>query len=457
MALHPPLHAYVTRLAPAGDLTLTPQRPLPDAEKSGRYDSRALSLAVAVTGILATLPYIALQLVGIPAVMEVIGIGGDSILAKDLPLFIAFAVLAAFTSFSGLRGPALLSFVKGLLLFGVVIIAFVYIPYRLDGLDTIFEAAKEKLTRIDPQTGKPVGTFLPGSEGFWPYTTLALGSAMALFMYPHTITAALSAKSRDVVRRSAAMLPVYTLVLGLFALLGFAAIAAGTSPVGLDGNPNPQLVIPRLFADSFPSWFAGVAFSAIAIGALVPAAIMSIAVANLVARNIYREFVNRSATPEQETRVSRVTSLLVKFGALLFVLFLDRRFALNFQLLGGIWILQTFPTLAFGLFTRWFHPIALLSGWVGGMTFGTLTAYNVINPVTGKHFGGSLVQIPFLEDGHMGYIALIALAFNILLAVIFTVALRAIRIPGGSDKTTPGDHHADADDAQAEPIRQLIH
>src|SRR6185437_10707030 len=38
----------------------------------GRYGSRGLSLAVAVTGILATLPYIALQLVGIEAVLEVI-------------------------------------------------------------------------------------------------------------------------------------------------------------------------------------------------------------------------------------------------------------------------------------------------------------------------------------------------------------------------------------------------
>src|SRR6476659_1195149 len=65
----------------------------------GRYGSRGLSLAVAVTGFVATMPYIALQLVGIQAVLEVAGVGGgDSAIAKDLPLFIAFALLAAFTS-----------------------------------------------------------------------------------------------------------------------------------------------------------------------------------------------------------------------------------------------------------------------------------------------------------------------------------------------------------------------
>ena len=43
----------------------------------GRYDSKPLALAVALTGILATMPYIALQLVGIEVVLEVMGIGTD--------------------------------------------------------------------------------------------------------------------------------------------------------------------------------------------------------------------------------------------------------------------------------------------------------------------------------------------------------------------------------------------
>src|SRR6201991_3589896 len=41
----------------------------------GRYDSKALQLAVAATGLLATMPYIALQLVGMQVVLEVMGIG----------------------------------------------------------------------------------------------------------------------------------------------------------------------------------------------------------------------------------------------------------------------------------------------------------------------------------------------------------------------------------------------
>ncbi|HEY6748402.1 MAG TPA: sodium:solute symporter, partial [Mycobacteriales bacterium] len=244
----------------------------------GRFGSRGLGLAVAVTGILATMPYIALQLVGIQAVLEVMGVGGsDNVVARDLPLFIAFAVLAAYTYSSGLRAPALIAFVKDFLIYLVIIVAVIYIAVKI-GFGTAFDAAEKKMATKTPK-GAPTGTFIPAPAQYLSYATLALGSAMALFMYPHSITAVLSSRSRNTIRRNAAILPAYSLVLGLLALIGFAAIAAGTKPIGLDGKPNAQLVVPQFFEDSFPSWFAGIAFAAVAIGALVPAAIMSIAAA----------------------------------------------------------------------------------------------------------------------------------------------------------------------------------
>src|SRR5258707_15742859 len=59
------------------------------------------------------------------------------------------------------------------------------------------------------------------------YATLFLGSAMALFLYPHSVTGVLSSSSRHVIRRNAALLPAYSFLLGLIALLGFMAIAVG--------------------------------------------------------------------------------------------------------------------------------------------------------------------------------------------------------------------------------------
>ncbi|MFW5468698.1 monocarboxylate uptake permease MctP [Knoellia sp. CPCC 206435] len=422
----------------------------------GRYGSRHLSLAVAVTGFLATMPYIALQLVGIQAVLEVVGLGGgDNIIAKDAPLFIAFALLAAYTYSSGLRAPAVIAFVKDTLIYLVIIVAIVYLPTKVGGWDAIFGAAEEKMATTNPATQKPTGAFIPGSTQMWAYATLGLGSALALFMYPHSITATLSSSSRNTIRRNAAILPAYSFVLGLLALLGWVAIAAGTKPIGLDGKPNPQLVIPQLFEDMFPGWFAGVAFAAIAIGALVPAAIMSIAAANTFTRNIYKEFLKPDATPQQEAKVSKLASLVVKAFALVFVLLLDKQNAINFQLLGGIWILQTFPAIVFGLYTRWLHRWALLAGWAVGMVYGTYAAYNVVNPVTGAHFGGSLANIPGIAQ--MGYIALTAFVLNLVVAGLLSLALNAAKVSKGHDETIKGDYFADAGDPRVEKLDVGIH
>ncbi|GDY45391.1 hypothetical protein SANT12839_062730 [Streptomyces antimycoticus] len=255
-------------------------------------------------------------------------------------------------------------------------------------------------------------------------------------MYPHSITATLSSRSREVIRRNTTILPLYSLMLGLLALLGFMAIAAGVTV------ENGQLAIPQLFEDMFPDWFAGIAFAAIGIGALVPAAIMSIAAANLFTRNIYKDFLRPNATPEEETKVSKLVSLLVKVGALIFVLGMDKTVAINFQLLGGIWILQTFPALVGGLFTRWFHRWALLAGWAVGMVYGTWKAYDTPSG-TQKHFGNT-ADMPAI--GEIGYIGFTAIVLNVLVTVVLTFVLRALKAPDGIDETTAADYKADAGD-----------
>jgi SSS family solute:Na+ symporter len=417
----------------------------------GRYGTRSLSLAVAVTGILATMPYIALQLVGIQAVLEVIGLGGESLLARDLPLLIAFAVLAAYTYSSGLRAPAMIAFVKDILIYLVIAVAVIYLPIRLGGWAGIFDAAEAKMAAPSAANpAVPTGSFIPGAMQHWAYASLALGSALALFMYPHCVTATLSSKDRSTGRRNAAILPAYSLLLGLLALLGYVAIKAGTQPVGLDGKVNPQLVIPQLFEDLFPSWFAGIAFGAIAIGALVPAAIMSIAAANLFTRNIYKAYLKPDADDAQEAKVSKIVSLITKLGALLFVLTLDKQNALNFQLLGGVWILQTLPAVVFGLFTRWFHRWALLIGWAAGMTYGTVVAYGFCTACTTRPFGNSLAVVPWLERA--GYIGLTALVVNVVVTVALTAVFRGLKVDNGTDITQTSDYFADIGDPRVEAI-----
>jgi SSS family solute:Na+ symporter len=409
----------------------------------GRYGSSTLALAIAVTGIVATMPYIALQLVGIEAVVKTIGLTGD------WPIILAFAVLAAYTYQSGLRAPALIAFVKDTLIYIVVFVAIIAIPIQLGGFDAIFGAAEQKFATDEV----PNDAVIPVDAAALGYSTLAFGSALALFLYPHTMTGLLAAKSRNTIKRNMVALPAYTLVLGLLALLGYMAIAAGVQPIGDD----PNTIVPVLYDSQFPDWFAGVAFGAIAIGALVPAAIMAIAAANLFARNIYKEYLKRDATREQEARVARVTSLAVKLGALLVVLMLDPQFSIDLQLIGGVVILQTLPPIVLGLWRTFVHRWALLAGWAAGLVAGLWMLYDTPNPNTGQeHFGGAqyaLANLPgFGETEVTVYTGILALGLNLIIVVVGSLILRALRAPAGEDVTRADDYEAELGEPDLEPV-----
>ena len=394
----------------------------------GRFGNRWLALAIAVTGIVATMPYIALQLVGIQVVVGALGISGTGI-AADLPLIIAFAVLAAFTYSSGLRAPASIAIVKDILIYITAFAAIIVIPIELGGFGKIFAAVPtQKLLLAVP------GPNTTGAYG--SYATLALGSALALFLYPHSLTGILSASSSHAIRRNAAMLPGYSFMLGLLALFGFFAIAAGVGKLpeyaaGFKQFGN-NFAVPALLLHSFPSWFVGVAFAAIGIGALVPAAIMSIAAANLYTRNIHREFINSNPTDRHESQIAKWVSLIVKVGALVFILFVPTEYAIQLQLLGGIWIIQTLPSVMLGVYTRWFNDWALLLGWACGIGTGTAMAI-AVNLKSAYPLALGSWTFP-------GYIAVYTVILNLVIAAVLTPVFNAL-----SARRAPVDQTAAAD------------
>lgn len=388
----------------------------------GRYGSHWLALAIALTGILATMPYIALQLVGIEVVLAQMGLVGNSAFVNDLPVIVAFIILALYTYSSGLRAPALIALVKDLMIYVMVLAAVIYVPIKLGGYAHVFSIAGAALSHKTPK-----GFLILPKQTYAAYSSLALGSALAAFMYPHMITSVLSSSSGRVIKRNAVLLPAYTLLLGLIALLGYMAITAGIHP------KTPNFVVPGLFAQIFPAWFAGFCFAAVAIAALVPAAIMSIAAANIYTRNIYREYIHPQATLAQEAKTAKLASLIVKVGALAFVLFFPLQYAINLQLLGSIWILQTFPALVFGLWKRRFHHSALLLGWGVGMIAGTwmALALNLKSTVYPIKIGGQSYPV---------FAGLVALILNLIVCQVFTWIFDAMGVGRGSDQTNSEDY-----------------
>lgn len=395
----------------------------------GRYGNRWLALAIGVTGIVATMPYIALQLIGMQTVIGGLGLTGTG-LGAHLPLIIAFVVLAAFTFVSGLRAPAMIAVVKDSLIYLTIIVAIIVIPYELGGFHAIFAKMSVKNLLL-PAPG-------PGSSGIYSgYATLALGSAMALFLYPHATTGILAARSSEVVRRNAVILPIYSFMLGLITLLGAMAIAAGVAsmPQFAAGFKafGPSFSVPALLINTLPGWFVGVAFAAIAIGALVPAAIMAIASANIFTRDIWRQFVPGDLADATEARVAKIFSIVMVIGAMLFIFGLPLKYAIQLQLLGGVWMIQIFPAIVFSLFTRFYNGWALLIGWMVGIGLGTyLAALN--------GFQGSIYAFHIFGFTFPCYIALATFVANVAIATVLSPLFEASASDRARDVTVLSDY-----------------
>ena len=385
----------------------------------GRFGSPALALVIALTGILATMPYLALQLVGIRAVLTAAGLHAPGA-RGDLLMIAVFAALAVATYRHGLRAPAVISAAKALAIFVSVVSVAVFALRSLGGPAAILAAATPRLAEHAPPRASL--TKLDPSQ-YAAYSSLALGSALALPMYPHVLTAGFAASGPKALRRAAIALPAWTMVLGVFGMLGVTALAAGIhTPPG-----HAEEALPLLVTRLMPQAAAGLVFGAIAVGALVPAAVMSISAATCFVRNVYVEFFDPTATPKRQVRAARWVSIAAKAGAVAFVLGLRAQDAIDLQLLGGVWILQTLPTVAAGLYTRRMHQGALLGGWGAGMVLGTVLVvrggFSQIVPIT---IGGRVTQL---------YAGLVALAVNLVVAAVLTVVLDRLGVPRRRDLT----------------------
>lgn len=375
-----------------------------------RFNSLTLSVLIAITGIVAELPYIALQIVGMQAVLTVMLAGTSNAQAvEEIALVIAFAILAAFTYTSGLRGATLTAVFKDILIWITVIAIIVIVPFSIGDFGQAFKAKPNYATLSD--------SLVPA------YATLVLGSALALYLYPHAINGVLSAESARKLRVSTALLPLYGVGLAIMALMGVLVYSVPSAMNFLSEFPESSrgiLVVPSLILNTMPGWFAGIALLGIFVGGLVPAAIMAIAQANLLTRNIIKE-IKPDISPHSEIRITKISSAAFKFVALGFVFVVPATYSISLQLLGGIIIVQILPAVFFGLYVKSLRKQPVIVGLIVGIFSGIymLEAANNFGPPTSSLFSSTFGPL---------YIAVIALALNLAISFVGSAIINKIKI-----------------------------
>ncbi len=366
-----------------------------------RFASTTLSILIAITGIVSLLPYVALQIVGMQSVLIVMLSGTtNSHTIEEVALLVSFVILTAFTYTSGLRGAALTAVFKDILIWVTVIALIVVVPLSISGgFSTAFRDVKPNYLTVPT-------SLVPG------YVTLMFGSALALYLYPHTINGVLSSESVRKLRRSTALLPLYAIGLAIMAFMGILVYAVPPAMNFLSHFPESSrgiLVVPSLILYSMPPWFTGIALLGIFIGGLVPAAIMAISQANLLTRNIIKE-IRPNASAKSEVRITKISSTAFKFIALGFVFIVPATYAISLQLLGVILVIQILPAMFFGLYVKSLRKEALIAGLLAGIFSGIFMVENT------NHFGAltsSLFNMPLF--GPL-YVAVVALALNLIVS-----------------------------------------
>lgn len=358
-----------------------------------RFSSPLLAMLIALTGVMAELPYIALQMVGIEYVLDTIAI------PLTYGLVIAFLLVAGFTFVSGLRGPALTAILKDAIIWAAVLVVIIYIPIRMGGFGAVFG----KAGLISPTTLSVSPTIQVG------YVTLALGSALALFLYPHAVTGTLGSKDAKTIKRNASLLPLYNVLLLIVAIIGIAAVANNGGFFSVSSTAFPSVI-----KNLFPSTFTSFAFAAIVVGSIVPASIMALASANLLTRNVYLEYINPKASSKTQSDLSRVLVFAVIIAALIFTLVPAASGEIIYlQTFGGAFILQTLPAVYISLYTRKLNKYAVGLGWLVGLSTAVYLLFEV-------SFKSSLYKpISFI------YIGILALVLNLVTVLIITLALFA--------------------------------
>jgi Na+/proline symporter len=371
-----------------------------------RFRSTTLSIFLAVVGIVAVLPYMALQITGLQAVLTAMlyGTVGASHV-EEIALIIAFIILAAFTFTSGLRGATLGAVMKDVLVWIALLSIVAVIVPSVGGFGHAFQSLPAKYSTINPSLSLA-------------FSTSMLGVVISAYLWPHNINASLGASSAGRLKRGFALAPLYAVPLALADLMGALVLKVPSALSFLTNFPTSYrgiLVIPSLLITKFPPWFAGLALLGVFIGGLVPAAVMAIAQGNLLARNIVKEL--RPSTSEKGvTSIAKWASAAFKFLALAFVFTVPASYALQFYLVGAILIIQLMPAVFLGLYSDWFKSQALIAGTALSIAAGV---YMVLSVNHFKQITTTLYPTPL---GSI-YIGVIALAINLLVTVVVSAAI----------------------------------
>lgn len=366
-----------------------------------KYESPALGLLVALVGVAALVPYLVLQLKGLGIIVSEASYGA---ITPVTAMWCGTAALMVYVVVSGVRGSAWTATLKDAMILIIVVVMGIYLPYHYHGGYGAMFAA------ID--AAKPGFLTLPdaGMSRSWFISTVLLTS-VGVYTWPQFFSGVYTARSENVFRKNAVVLPLYQLVVLFVFFTGFAATLAVP---GLTG-PDADLSLFRLAKQTFSPWAVGMIGAAGLLTALVPGSMLLITAATMLAKNIYRAMAPSSS----DRTIGLVARAMVPVLAMvaLYLALHGGQAIVALLLMGYNVVTQLFPALVLSFGER---PRISAAAALAGIVAGECTVAAVtLSGTTIATLAPTLPQM--IKDLNIG---VVALTVNVGVIAGVTVAAR---------------------------------
>lgn len=325
---------------------------------AARFDSRSLSVILAILSVVAFIPYLTLQMMGAGYVLEVIS-GG--LIPFSVGAGVTYAVVVVYVYMSGVMGVGWSNAFQGMLMMGLAWFLGLYLPNVLyGGVGEMFEAVIE--------AGKGAMLQAPGltADGspwsWWGFSSAVIVSALGFTAWPHIFMRSYAARSPRSLRLSVLLYPTFCIFLVPILLIGFSAIVA------FPGVEQADQILPYVLMQlDLPAVIVGLFCAGALAASMSSGDALLHSAASIAVRDGLQQVLTTPLSDKNERRYMRLSVLLIGLVAYLFSI--NNQISIVQLLLyayGGV--AQIFPIAVAALYWKRATKAGALTGFFAGIS-----------------------------------------------------------------------------------------
>lgn len=321
-----------------------------------RFDSRALSVILAVLSVAVFIPYMTLQMKGAGYILATIS---DGRVPEWLGALVTYGVVLAYVFTSGVMGIGWTNTFQGLFMLVIAWFLGLYLPTSLyGGVGAMFEAIASSDLRAMLEAP---GLDAQGEPWSWAaYSSAVLVSAIGFSVWPHYFMKSYAASSERTLRLTVVLYPTFQLFLVPILLIGFAGVLAypGVSPA--------DTIVPYLLTQiELSPVIVGLVCAGTLAASMSSGDAILHAAASIGLRDGLRPFLRQAMSDRRERFWIRTLVILISIVAYYFAVASDVSIvALLLGAYGGV--AQIFPII----FAAFYWPRATGAGAIAGLLLG---------------------------------------------------------------------------------------